>query len=76
MTGRTPLSPALILRERGSEVVADGVRGDLGRNRELGLASRLLRLRVRLRRADGLVDLGHQAPSPFSCEPLATGPSS
>ena len=51
--------------DRGSEVVPDGVRGDLGRDGELGLASRLLRLKVRLGRREGLVDLGHQAPSPF-----------
>ena len=52
--------------DRGSEVVPDGVRGDLGRNRELGLACRLLGQRDLLLPADGLVDLRHQAPSPFS----------
>ena len=38
--------------ERGSEVLADGIGGDLGRNRELGLASRLLCLNVRFGRRD------------------------
>ena len=36
--------------ERRPEVFADGIRGDLGRNGELGPASRLLRLDVRLGR--------------------------
>ena len=31
-TGRTPLSPALILASDGAEVVADGLGGELGRN--------------------------------------------
>ncbi len=60
-----PALAGLEPRERGSEVLADGVSRDLGRNCELGLASRLLRLNVRLGRPGGLVDLGHQAPSPF-----------
>ena len=70
MTGRTPLSPALTLASDGSEVLADRVSRDLGRNCELGLASRLLRLHVRLGRPAGLVDLGHQARVSVLGEPL------
>src|SRR4029453_1767526 len=55
--------------ERGSEVIADAVSRDLGRNCELGLACRGLRLNVRLGRPGGLVDLGPQAASPFVASP-------